>query len=116
MLKYAAIYLISRRNGAMLMLEKYLHKGINFKRAAETLDAGIKLAKQANEAENDPTLVQQTKDKVQELISEYTKIYTSSSLWAVKQTKLIQELRQKMTAEQPQLDEPELANGISLRR
>ncbi|KTD72691.1 hypothetical protein Ltuc_0538 [Legionella tucsonensis] len=100
----------------MLVLEKYLHKGIDFKRAEETLDAGIKLVKQANEGKSDSTLVQQTKEKVKEIISEYTKIYTSSSLWAVKQNKLMVELREKMATEQPKPDESEISNGMSLKR
>ncbi|MCE0722994.1 hypothetical protein [Legionella resiliens] len=100
----------------MLMLEKYLHKGIDFKRTEETLDVGIKLAKQANEGKSDSSLVQQTKEKVKEIISEYTKIYTSSSLWAVKQTQLMQELREKIATEQPKPDESEISNGMSLKR
>lgn len=98
------------------MLEKYLHKGIDFKRTEETLDVGIKLAKQANEGKSDSSLVQQTKEKVKEIISEYTKIYTSSSLWAVKQTQLMQELREKIATEQPKPDESEISNGMSLKR
>ncbi|WP_182351976.1 hypothetical protein [Legionella sp. PC1000] len=100
----------------MLMLEKYLHKGIDFKRTEETLDVGIKLAKQANEGKSDSSLVQQTKEKVKEIISEYTKIYTSSSLWAVRQTQLMQELREKIATEQPKPDESEISNGMSLKR
>lgn len=80
----------------VLLLEKYLHQGINLKRTEEILDVGIKLMKQANEEKGDSTLVQQTNEKVKGIISEYNKIYTSSSLWAVKQTILMQELRQKM--------------------
>ncbi|QLZ68274.1 hypothetical protein FOLKNPGA_01052 [Legionella sp. PC1000] len=98
------------------MLEKYLHKGIDFKRTEETLDVGIKLAKQANEGKSDSSLVQQTKEKVKEIISEYTKIYTSSSLWAVRQTQLMQELREKIATEQPKPDESEISNGMSLKR
>lgn len=100
----------------MLVLEKYLHKGIDFKRAEETLDAGIKLVKQANEGKSDSTLVQQTKEKVEEIISEYDKIYTSSLLWANKQTQLMQEIRRKVAEEQPKSDESEISNGMSLKR
>lgn len=99
----------------VLLLEKYLHEGINFKRAEETLDVGIKLMKQTNEENGDSTLVQQSKEKVKEIISEYNKIYTSSSLWAIKQTKLMQELRQKMAVEQPKSDEPGMSNGMNLK-
>ncbi|WP_069683474.1 hypothetical protein [Legionella parisiensis] len=97
------------------MLEKYMHKGINFQRAEETLDVGIKSTQQVNEAMGDSTLVQQTKEKVMEIISKYNKIYTSSSLWAVKQTKLMQELRQNMAVEQPKSDEPEMSSNMNLR-
>lgn len=92
-----------------------MHKGINFQRAEETLDVGIKSTQQVNEAMGDSTLVQQTKEKVMEIISKYNKIYTSSSLWAVKQTKLMQELRQNMAVEQPKSDEPEMSSNMNLR-
>ncbi len=97
------------------MLEHYLRKGINFKRATETLNAGIELAENAKQEKNDRLLnvVQQTKEKVKQIVSEYNIIYAASSLWAVKQKKLMQELRQSR-AVQSKSDEADTQDSMRL--
>jgi hypothetical protein len=84
------------------MLEKYVQKGIHFKRTQETVNMGFELAAQAakDESKADPELVQKTKKNVEKIISEYKSIFATSSLWASQQTQLMKELRIKMSAEQ----------------
>ena len=95
------------------MLKECLRKGINFKRAQETLNAGTELMEKGVKEENNSTLdvVQQTKKKVQNILSEYKEIHDASSLWADKQTKVMQELRQSRAEDSP--SEEETAHSLS---
>ncbi|KTD02226.1 hypothetical protein OQJ19_02910 [Fluoribacter gormanii] len=97
------------------MLKEFLRKGINFQRVQETLNAGTELVEQAHAEgiHSAPDVEQQMKKKVQDIISEYKEIHKASSLWAVKQTKLMQELRQGMVVEHSQSDEAETAHHLS---
>lgn len=68
------------------MLEKYLKKGIDYKRTMDTIDIGIKLTKEKKEEKNDSgSIIQQTKEKVSMLIPEYTSYYKGSLIWAENQ-------------------------------
>lgn len=96
------------------MLEKYVQKGIHFKRTQETLNMGFELVAQAknDEAKAGPELVKKTKNSVEKIITEYKGIFATSSLWATRQTQLMKDLRAKVSAEQP--DEPKIYDVPSL--
>ncbi|PWY57031.1 hypothetical protein DGG96_01110 [Legionella qingyii] len=96
------------------MLKEYLRKGINFQRTQETLNAAAELVEQADAEgkHSAPDVAQQMKKKVQNIISEYTGIHKASSLWADKQTKLMQDLRQSTVVEQSKSDEIEMPRLI----
>ncbi|KTC78907.1 hypothetical protein [Legionella cherrii] len=99
------------------MLEKYLQAGINYNRTEDTLELGLGLAKQAemDKTNFDSEIIQKTKKNVENIISEYKKIHVGSSLWATKQTKLMEELRKTIKPVQPGSDESEIDESMRLR-
>ncbi|STY28636.1 Uncharacterised protein [Legionella wadsworthii] len=94
------------------MLEKYLKKGIDYKRTMDTLDIGIQLTKEKKEEKNDSRyIIQQTKEKVSLLIPEYSSYYEGSLIWANNQKKLIQELNSRRAQVELNHQEPEPFKG-----
>jgi len=103
---------------ACSMLEKYLQKGINYNRTQDTIELGLGLAKQAEKDKThfDPEIIQKTQKNVENIISEYKKIHVSSTLWAAKQTKLMEELRKTIKPVQPESAESEMVESTRARQ